>query len=54
MLLLGWLGIHRFYVCKVHKFCKFRRDIAQIFTLRGLGIWVLVDLIVILAGAFRD
>ncbi len=28
--------------------------IAQIFTLGGLGVWVLIDLIMILCGAFKD
>ena len=45
---LGIIGIHRFYVGKVGT------GIAQIFTLGGLGIWVLVDFIMILAGSFRD
>ena len=45
---LGIIGIHRFYVGKVGT------GVAQIFTLGGLGIWVLVDFIMILAGSFRD
>lgn len=45
---LGVLGIHRFYVGKIGS------AIAMIFTLGGLGIWVLVDWIMILAGAFKD
>lgn len=45
---LGVIGIHRFYVGKVGT------GIAQIFTLGGLGIWALVDFIMILAGSFRD
>lgn len=45
---LGVLGIHRFYVGKTGS------AIAQILTLGGLGIWVLVDWIVILCGNFKD
>jgi hypothetical protein len=45
---LGILGIHRFYVGKVGT------GVLMVFTLGGLGIWVLVDFILILAGAFRD
>ena len=45
---LGWLGVHRFYVGKVGT------AILQIFTLGGLGIWCLVDAIMILTGSFKD
>ncbi len=45
---LGWLGVHRFYVGKVGT------AILQIFTLGGLGIWALVDTIMILVGTFKD
>jgi len=45
---LGCLGIHRFYVGKIGT------GILQIVTLGGLGIWVLIDLIMILVGAFKD
>jgi hypothetical protein len=45
---LGGLGIHRFYVGKVGT------GIAMIFTLGGLGVWVLVDLITIATGGFTD
>ncbi len=45
---LGVLGIHRFYVGKVGT------AILMIVTLGGLGIWVLVDFIMILIGSFRD
>ena len=45
---LGCLGVHRFYVGRVGS------GIAQILTLGGLGIWVLIDLIMILCGAFKD
>lgn len=45
---LGGFGVHRFYVGKVGT------GVAMIFTLGGLGIWVLIDFIMILAGSFRD
>ena len=46
--LLGVFGAHRFYVGKVGT------GILQIVTLGGLGIWALVDLIMIILGAFTD
>ncbi len=45
---LGLLGIHRFYVGRTGS------AIAMIFTMGGLGIWTLVDWIVILCGNFKD
>jgi TM2 domain-containing membrane protein YozV len=45
---LGGLGVHRFYVGKVGT------GVAMIFTLGGLGIWVLIDLIMIIVGGFTD
>ena len=47
-LIVGVLGIHRFYVGKTGT------GIAMILTLGGLGVWVLIDLIMLLVGAFRD
>jgi TM2 domain-containing membrane protein YozV len=47
-LFLGGLGIHRFYVGKVGT------GILQFLTLGGLGLWALVDLIVIVVGRFGD
>jgi len=45
---LGIFGIHRFYVGKVGT------GVLMIFTLGGLGIWALIDFIMILIGSFRN
>jgi TM2 domain-containing membrane protein YozV len=45
---LGCLGVHRFYVGKVGT------GVAMIFTLGGLGIWTLIDFIMIIVGGFTD
>ncbi len=45
---LDGIGIHLFYVGKTGT------GIAQILTLGGLGIWALVDLIMIATGSFSD
>ena len=47
-LFLGFLGIHRFYVGKVGT------RILQILTLGGLGIWALIDLVMLIVGSFKD
>ena len=47
-LFVGFLGIHRFYVGKAGT------GFLQIITLGGLGIWVLIDLIMIVMGKFTD
>ena len=44
----GWLGLHRFYAGKIGT------GIAQIFTLGGLGVWWMYDLILVVTGEFRD
>ncbi len=45
---LGVLGIHRFYVGKIGT------GILQLVTFGGLGIWTLIDLVVIVMGNFND
>ncbi|MEB2282041.1 TM2 domain-containing protein [Lysinibacillus xylanilyticus] len=45
---LGSLGIHRFYAGKIGT------GILMIITLGGLGIWALIDLIMIIVGKFKD
>ena len=46
--LLGPFGAHRFFVGKTGT------ALLQLFTLGGLGLWVLFDLIVIITGNFTD
>ena len=46
--LLGVFGAHRFYVGKIGT------AILMILTLGGLGLWTLIDLIIIILGIFRD
>ena len=48
LLLLGGFGAHRFYVGQPVTAILF------IFTLGGLGLWGLYDLIMIVTGKFKD
>ena len=45
---LGTLGVHRFYTGRIIS------GIFQLLTFGGFGIWVLVDLIMIVSGDFKD
>lgn len=47
-LFLGTFGVHRFYVGKIGT------GILQLLTLGGLGVWALIDFIMIIIGAFTD
>lgn len=46
--LLGVFGAHRFYVGKIGT------GILMLLTFGGMGIWYLVDVILIASGSFRD
>jgi TM2 domain-containing membrane protein YozV len=47
-ILLGGLGVHRFYVGKIGT------GIVMLLTFGGLGIWTLIDVIIIAVGNFKD
>ncbi len=45
---LGPLGAHRFYVGKIGT------GLLMLVTFGGLGIWALIDFIMIIVGSFKD
>ncbi len=45
---LGVLGVHRFYVGKIGT------GILQLVTFGGLGIWAMIDFVMIAVGSFTD
>ena len=45
---IGFLGVHRFYVGKIGT------GVLQLVTLGGLGIWALIDFIMIVLQKFTD
>jgi TM2 domain-containing membrane protein YozV len=45
---LGALGAHRFYVGKIGT------GVLMLLTFGGCGIWYLIDLVMVIVGAFRD
>lgn len=45
---LGVFGAHRFYVG------KYVTGFLQLFTLGGLGLWMVFDLIMVITGQFKD
>lgn len=45
---LGGLGVHRFYVGKIGT------GILMLLTLGGLGIWMIIDFVMIAVGSFTD
>ena len=47
-LILGVFGVHRFYLGRVGT------GILMLVTLGGLGIWYLIDLILVITGGMRD
>jgi TM2 domain-containing membrane protein YozV len=44
----GLGGLHRFYIGKIGT------GLLMLFTLGGLGIWALIDFIILITGNFRD
>lgn len=44
----GWLGLHRFYTGRITS------GVLEALTLGGLGMWWFYDLVLLIAGDFRD
>ncbi|MFL1381806.1 MULTISPECIES: TM2 domain-containing protein [unclassified Nocardiopsis] len=45
---LGYLGVHRFYVGKIGT------GVLMLITCGGVGVWALIDFIMVLLGKFKD
>ena len=46
--LFGVFGAHRFFVGKIGT------GLLMLFTIGGLGIWYIIDLIIVITGSFTD
>jgi len=46
--IFGWLGAHRFYADRT------LTAVLQAATLGGLGVWWMIDIVVVAVGALRD
>ena len=51
---LGMLGVHRFYVGKIGTGIAMLLITLTFFGMIVTGIWVLIDLVVIASGTFKD
>lgn len=45
---LGTLGVHRFYLGKI------LTGLLMLITLGGLGIWAIIDLVLLVVGSMKD